>query len=171
MTALSTRIESKFRRLENGCWEWTSWRIKNGYGRIQLKDGPKLAHRVVYELLVGRVPPGLTLDHLCRNRLCVNPEHLQPVTMRENVLRGVGPTAINARKVNCIHGHKITGMTKRGHRYCVTCVRARNTGLPVGRKPQTNCSKGHPLIHYGSQGRKFCRECHSERARNRRMHA
>lgn len=91
------------------CWLWTSEIGRKGYGRLVDPQGRRLlAHRVVYELVVGPIPDGLTLDHLCRVHACVNPEHLEPVTTRENVLRGQGVAAINAAKTHCSHGHEFT---------------------------------------------------------------
>lgn len=89
----------------DGCWEWQA--STNGYGYGQIKRTPKncLAHRVVYELLVGPIPDGLTLDHLCRNRRCVRPAHLEPVSPVENVLRGDGRSARNTRVSECPQGH------------------------------------------------------------------
>jgi hypothetical protein len=91
------------------CWFWTGRYNGFGYGLVGSHATQKVAHRMVYEFLVGPVPEGLTLDHLCRNRPCVNPAHLEPVAFRENVLRGVGPTAENARKTHCRHGHELAG--------------------------------------------------------------
>lgn len=86
------------------CWIWTAAIDRGGYGRYK----HKAAHRVSYELLVGPIPQGLDLDHLCRVRACVNPSHLEPVTRRENLLRGDTVTARNAAKTHCIHGHEFT---------------------------------------------------------------
>lgn len=97
----------------NGCWIWIGYTATNGYGHIgrRLAGGKKtvkLAHRVVYEALSGKIPGKLSIDHLCRVRCCVNPGHLEPVTTRENVLRGVGITAANAKKTHCNKGHAFT---------------------------------------------------------------
>jgi hypothetical protein len=164
--ALPKRFQQKI-HLEGECWKWTAWKIKNGYGRVQMKDGPKLAHRAVYELLVGSIPEGLTLDHLCRNRICVNPQHLEPVSMRENVLRGIGPTAVNAAKVHCAYGHVLVW---NGHqRTCIECKKAKNSGKPVGRKPQQFCKQGHDMSVNRMDAKHGCRLCHNERSRKNRL--
>jgi hypothetical protein len=107
----------------DGCWDWTGYKTATGYGRVQ---GTKYAHRVAYELQVGPIPDGLEIDHLCRNRGCVNPAHLEVVTHQENQLRGNGPCGLNARKTHCPRGHEYTEKNTRvyqGHRMCRTCRR------------------------------------------------
>jgi len=100
--------------------------LKSGYGQIRWHGRKWQAHRLVYELSGRTIPDGLQIDHLCRVRLCVNPEHLEPVTVKENVLRGVGPSAINARKTACIRGHPlIPSPWNRNKRVCLVCMRAR----------------------------------------------
>lgn len=88
-----------------GCWIWLGDTSDRGYGHVNYQKRKYLAHRAVYTILVGPIPKGLTLDHLCRNTSCVNPKHIEPVTQRENVLRGIGVTAQNARKKLCKRGH------------------------------------------------------------------
>lgn len=90
------------------CWEWTAGKSSKGYGMVYVGGKMQMAYRVVYELYRGAIPEGRQLDHLCRNPGCVNPEHLEPVTSKENTLRGEGIAARNARKTHCIHGHKYT---------------------------------------------------------------
>ena len=80
------------------CWQWTAALDREGYGRFHWLGQNGLAHRIAYEMLIGPMPAGLEPDHLCRNRACVNPLHIEPVTHRENTLRGNSPVAINARR-------------------------------------------------------------------------
>lgn len=110
----------------DGCWPWIGAIWSRGYGSVRRAQRSKLAHRVAYELMVGPIPVGLTLDHLCRNRRCVNPGHLDPVSLAVNILRGIGPTADNARKSACIAGHPFDGSnTYRlgSRRQCRACNR------------------------------------------------
>lgn len=94
----------------NGCWEWTGALFHGGYGRFKAAGRDTVAHRWAYELAGKRVAPGLQLDHLCRNRKCVNPEHLEAVCGRTNVvLRGKTITAENHQKTHCVRGHSLSG--------------------------------------------------------------
>lgn len=125
------RIEAKIDRASGDCWIWTAGkRNKQGYGGFNYQDRCYQAHRLIYVLLRGPVPSELFLDHLCRNPACVNPDHLEPVTNRENLVRGVGPVAQNAAKTHCIRGHAFSGdnlrVTTRGGRVCLTCKRDRD---------------------------------------------
>ena len=112
------------RQTQDACWIWM--RVKSrGYGRFWHKGRWEKAHRFAYELLVGPIPEGLTIDHLCRNRACVNPAHMETVDMRTNLLRGVGPSAIAAKATHCPKGHPYdllnTYYNPSGHRRCRIC--------------------------------------------------
>lgn len=119
------------------CWEWTGYRFKStGYGGFtrkcvgENKWQPDTAHRVAYLLSVGPIPPGLVIDHLCRNRGCVNPGHMEVVTRGENVLRGESLSAKQARQTHCKNGHEFTEENtyrkpSDNRRECRICQRAR----------------------------------------------
>lgn len=119
------------------CWEFVGARDPNGYGRIRHGDNARLAHRVAYEISVGPIPDGLTLDHLCRNTSCVNPAHLEPVTVGENVLRGTAPSAVAARKTHCKNGHPLSGgnlQMEGSKRRCKTCQKLKEQKRWAARK-------------------------------------
>lgn len=128
------RFESMYSPEPNtGCWLWMRACSKAGYGEFGV--GPKVvrAHRWRYEYEFGPVPSGLHLDHLCRVRCCVNPQHLEPVTCRENVLRGAGPAAKQVKQTHCLNGHELTDdntysvpRTKRRSRQCKLCAKIRS---------------------------------------------
>lgn len=111
----------------DGCWIWTAARVSQGYGAFTIGRVQIPAHRFAYEEIVGPIPEGLFLDHLCRTPPCVNPAHLEPVTCKENILRGTAASAKNAAKTHCDHGHPFspenTRITPKGHRECRTCRR------------------------------------------------
>ena len=126
---LPTQIAEKISIDERGCWNWTADRTERGYGQVKWKGRTRRVHRVTYELLVGPLATGLTIDHLCRNRACANPAHLELVTNRTNVLRGVGVTAQNAAKTHCLKGHPLDGhnlIVTGSHRRCRACANQRN---------------------------------------------
>lgn len=112
---------------ETRCWEWQGAIAVTGYGVCKRRGRTRFAHRAAYMELVGPIPEGLTIDHLCRNHRCVNPVHLEAVTITENILRGTSPAAQNARKTHCLRGHPFneanTYMTPRGGRVCRACYR------------------------------------------------
>lgn len=122
----------------DGCWNWTGATGPNGYGYFGAPKGSsRLAHRFAYESTNGPVPEGLQLDHLCRNRRCVNPSHLEAVTQRVNTLRSESPTAINARATHCKKGHEFTPentLTSRGKRDCRACKLVRSKTYYQSRK-------------------------------------
>jgi hypothetical protein len=130
MTATSLTQFLKNIRFAFGCWLWTG-RIgqTGGYGQFGAKG--RYSHRISYELFRGKIPDGLTLDHLCRVRRCVNPFHLEPVTGLENTKRGFGNGMLNARKTECKNGHPFdqentrVGLNhrKKPRRFCRACIR------------------------------------------------
>lgn len=109
---LSDRFYAKVERLPDGCWRWTGMIDKAGYGRIRGENGRAgeslFAHRVSYEMHRGPLTSGLALDHLCRNRWCCNPDHLEEVSHRVNFLRGDALGAIVNRTGRCTRGHELT---------------------------------------------------------------
>lgn len=126
----AARFWAKVDKTES-CWVWTACRNRDGYGRFHLAGRNVRAHRVAYELLKGPIPAGLTIDHLCRVHDCVNPAHLEPVTNRENNLRGNTVAATNAAKTHCPEGHALVEgnldlyQLRLGQRSCRTCHNAR----------------------------------------------
>lgn len=120
---------------ENGCWIWPGAKANGGYGNVLTlnSDGEYVSrglHRVVYEHRVGPIPDGLDLDHLCRVPACCNPAHLEPVTHRENTLRGETVPAARSKITHCPQGHEYTAentrLSKRGQRSCRTCKKVQD---------------------------------------------
>lgn len=120
-------FNARVKKMPNGCWEWQGSLSKLGYGLFYAGSRAIRAHRWSYEHFVGPIPDGLIMDHLFRNRKCVNPQHVEPVTNKENILRGESPPAVCARKNHCANGHEFTKdntyITYRGNRSCRTCRR------------------------------------------------
>ena len=169
----------------SGCWLWLGSLDQDGYGLININKLLRRAHRAFYELLKGEIPSGLQLDHLCRVRCCVNPDHLEPVTCGENVRRGlnVGPNspgaAFHKSKTHCPHGHPYDEENTRifrGGRYCKECIRIagnlrwerirlENKGKSIPPREKTTCLRGHPFDEsntYWHRGRRSCLACRSK---------
>jgi hypothetical protein len=180
-----TRFWSKVKRgTSTQCWAWQGGKNR-GYGSFFAGSGcePRVvpAHRWSYEQAVGPIPTGLTLDHLCRNRACVNPAHLQPVSNRDNVLRGIGLSAQNARKTKCPKGHPLSGknlyVDPSGRRQCRACRLERELIRAAQRGPhsrdKTHCPRGHAYegenIRRTAEGKRECVTCRRE-LRRRRYH-
>lgn len=123
-----------------GCWKWGGYLNTSGYGTISISSRDVLVHRFLYELVIGPIPEGMQIDHLCRHRWCVNPYHMEPVTPRENTMRGISFSAQNARKTHCPQGHPYdeTNTIHYGRRrYCRTCRDARNKNAATSREEIT----------------------------------
>ncbi len=141
---LFDRVMAKIVISENGCWMWTGHIHPSGYGYVVRGIGSSQrlsrVHRVTYEHFRGPIPDGLVLDHLCRVRSCANPDHLEAVTNRVNVLRGYSLQAVNAAKADCIHGHPLLGDNVmwigplKSWRVCLTCRRAYQSRLSANKK-------------------------------------
>ncbi len=125
---LTERIERQVdRSASDGHWVWTGARSAAGYGVVSVEGRPRLVHRVLWMRAHGPIPEGTEIDHLCRVRECVNPDHLEPVTHKVNVLRGESPMAGYAKRTHCGKGHPYdeanTTYRKSGTRVCRTCVK------------------------------------------------
>lgn len=133
---ISTVIEYK----DTECWSWDGARNEKGYGHFRHLEKTKKAHRYSYEYFVGPIPDGLTIDHLCRVRHCVNPKHLEPVTTQENTARGEAGK-MNREKTHCIHGHPFNEENTyrricQGHwrRDCIECRKAARKRCTIKRR-------------------------------------
>ena len=129
------------------CWLWTGTVNPGGYGVFDTRNEiSPLAHRVAYTWLVAEIPEGLVLDHLCRIRRCVNPDHLEPITLLENILRGYGASANHKRATHCKHGHAFdeanTRILSSGIRQCIACAEIRQAKRGK-KKRAVRCKYGH----------------------------
>lgn len=161
--AALTRFLAKVQREGSGCWRWTGAINQHGYGRVWdiRRGGAVQAHRFSYEAHKGSVPDGLVIDHLCRNRACVNPDHLEPVTNRENLLRGANFVADEARRTQCPVGHPYdeanTYRRPDGIRTCRACL-ADYRKAKRGRVCRSCARTDNDLMWSGDVG--LCSTCH-----------
>lgn len=146
---------------ETGCWNWTGSRISTGYGNIVVgQRKTMLVHRVTWELRHGTIAPGLTIDHLCRNRRCCNPDHLEPVDHATNVSRG-SSGVIQRNKTHCPQGHPYDDQNTyyyQGRRYCKECNRVQQ------RKPNGKRADCHPDRPHRGHG--LCNACYLRHKRS-----
>ena len=121
------RFEEKYQPIPwTGCWLWTASTHRDGYGEMRNRKGEKdKAHRISYEMYKGKIPDELCVDHICRVRACVNPDHLRLLTPTQNTMAGFGYMANFARRTHCNYGHEFTPentITQNGaRRRCRTC--------------------------------------------------
>lgn len=173
VTAATALFMDRVIELRSGCWNWGGTKDPAGYAMLALGTlglGQHRAARVSYRIFTGIIPKGMTIDHLCRNRECVNPGHLQVVTVSENIMRSNNPAAVNARKTECIRGHPLTTENvykdPNGKRQCRKCRlvhqkesrkkrQAGQTAEDIMRPARimgsmhnahkTHCKRGHPF--------------------------
>ena len=188
---LPDRFWQKIEVSDLGCWVWTATRTY-GYGKFRLSNPRRLAnaHRIAYEALVGPIPEGLDLNHLCRNRACCKPAHLEPVPRRLAELRGDTLPGANLKVTNCPAGHPYDTenliVRTRGEytsRECRACRRQADRARaprpsyykPRERTPDTTCREGHEFTVENTlirkNGRRRCRTCDSAYQRERRARA
>lgn len=168
------------------CWEWLGSRTSGGYGNLRVDGRNDYAHRVSYRLTYGSIPDGLVIDHLCRNRACVRPDHLEAVSAGENVRRGAAP--YGPIRHQCKHGHDITDATNvytapDGSRRCRVCASERDAERKRQRQARgdlrkvlaTHCIRGHRFdaanTYVTPAGHQKCRACNAAHAAARRRAA
>lgn len=172
MTLLDARLPprfwSKVRVDDAGCWRWVAAHDEFGYARFGWLGHNRHAHRVCYERLVGPVPPGLELDHLCRVRDCVNPSHMEAVTHHVNMVRSLAPTIVTMHAGVCLRGHAYVPGAP-----CRECARLNEAAFRRRRGVRTReqrkadalargCAHGHdwtPENTYVYRGWRHCRAC------------
>lgn len=175
---------------DNGCWSLPYHLTASGYSQVRFNGTHMVGHRLVYEALRGDIPEGKCLDHLCRNRWCCNPDHLEPVSQKENIHRGIGVAAVNRLKTHCARGHEYSldnTAIYDGERRCCICDRERALNYYHRQRSASpeeaagkmanrfryggpTCRRGHLLsgdnLYIRPDGKRQCRECKRMRARH-----
>lgn len=158
-----------------GCYEWTQARSADGYGRWVVDGREWRAHRKAYELFVGPIPGDMEIDHLCKNRACCNPFHLEAVDRRTNMGRSDSPSTKNSRKTHCLRGHEFTPentvMRKNGHRDCRVCRDARNRAWQEANRGRIRVKERERMRRWRAENPEKAREMGREsmrRVRERR---
>lgn len=149
-TAFERFVEKIMFEPMSGCWIWGgAMAMKSGYGRCWNGKKSMMAHRYSFECFKGEIPPELVVDHKCRNRLCVNPDHLRAVTELENIMCGTGEAARNAKATHCVNGHSLTDAyikvdhrrkDRRTYRHCKTCAIEQSLARYYAKNPKKVCA-------------------------------
>lgn len=175
--------EQILRRIEvtdSGCWEWPGARLPSGYGSVRFDGRARVVHRVIWEHVNGPIPEGLQIDHLCRNRACCNPDHLEAVSQRTNLLRGMGFSGLNSRKNQCPRGHPYDLIESDGSRECSECKHDRRRrhyeSSSIATRPKaaerTHCPSGHQYTpentYVSPEGHRACRTCRKRQGQKHR---
>jgi len=149
---LRHRMDSNYTVSPTGCWVWNLSLNVGGYGKVKFAGHTLTAHRLYYQLYRGVISSELVVDHLCRNRACINPDHLEPVTQWVNNARGVGVSAENLKKTHCKNGHEFTKentIVGKNRRSCRACAKAATSRRDKQRTLEYHArglnSKGRPL--------------------------
>lgn len=137
-----------FKNPDTKCWEWLNAANTQGYGRFYYGNFTEKAHRFSYELKYGKITDGLQIDHLCRNRMCVNPDHLESVTLNVNVMRGMGVCAQNARKNHCPYGHEYSKIKVESGKFRRICRICKDNHRKKWRKENPELYKLKSRIYY-----------------------
>lgn len=129
----------------DACWPWMGCTNADGYGRFMLAGRVEQSHRVAYVIMREPIDPGLQVDHLCRNRCCANPKHMEIVTAAENTMRGISPPAVNSRKNHCPKGHELPKQSKmvsgKPRRPCPQCNTAKTRRIEAARSVAGQCPR------------------------------